>query len=314
MSSIWFASCLLCSFVLEWDMVFYFLKGLPACGKSAWAKQKIAEFRHKGVVRVNNDDLRMALHDGKWSPTNEKFIGVVRDAIIQAAFVDKQVVILDNTNLNPVHEKHYREMATQEGYTFEVVDFVTGPLAVSLEECLKRDQKRANYVGEKVIKDMYKRYIKPPDPRPEIDPNLPWAVICDLDGTLALFNGRGPFDEAKVYDDLVNKPVHAAVAALVGDNSPLKLIFCSGRTDGCRETTLRWLQEKAGFTVDDDKAFLFMRASGDKRHDNIVKREIYDQHIRGKFNIQCIFDDRRQVIEMWRSLGLPTFQVADGEF
>ena len=57
-----------------------------------------------------------------------------------------------------------------------------------------------------------------------------------------------------------------------------------------------------------------MRKAGDQRSDAIVKREIYEQQIRGKFNVHCVFDDRQSVVDLWRSLGLSCFQVADGDF
>ena len=57
------------------------LKGLPASGKSTYAK-KLA---NKGWTRVNKDDLRAMLNDGKWSRSNEKFVLKVRDFIVADA-------------------------------------------------------------------------------------------------------------------------------------------------------------------------------------------------------------------------------------
>ena len=49
---------------------------------------------------------------------------------------------------------------------------------------------------------------------------------------------------------------------------------------------------------------LYMRPTGDMRKDTIVKRELYDEHIHGKFNIVAIFDDRACVNrEVWDKLG-----------
>jgi len=292
---------------------FWMTKGLPGCGKSTWAKKKIEEHGNTGIVRINNDELRAMIHAGKWSPGNEKFIDATRDALIKLAFEREHSVIVDNTHLSPIYEPKYREMAEREGYEFELIDFTTGKLAVSLEECLRRDQNRPNYVGEKVIRRMYRQYLYKPEPRPESDPNLPWVVICDLDGTMALFNGRGPFDEHKVGEDLVNHPVRSTVDFLM-NGADLGVIFCSGRTDGCREATEAWLRDKAEIPVNNASSFLFMRKAGDQRSDAIVKREIYEQQIRGKFNVHCVFDDRQSVVDLWRSLGLSCFQVADGDF
>ena len=34
----------------------------------------------------------------------------------------------------------------------------------------------------------------------------------------------------------------------------------------------------------------------------------------GKDNVAMVFDDRQQVVDMWRQNGLTCFQVADGDF
>lgn len=57
-----------------------------------------------------------------------------------------------------------------------------------------------------------------------------------------------------------------------------------------------------------------MRKSGDMRKDSIVKREMFDEHIRGRYNVNFVLDDRNQVVELWRSMGLTCLQVADGDF
>ena len=33
-----------------------------------------------------------------------------------------------------------------------------------------------------------------------------------------------------------------------------------------------------------------------------------------KYNVHFVLDDRQQVVDMWRSLGLTVFQVAEGDF
>lgn len=59
---------------------------------------------------------------------------------------------------------------------------------------------------------------------------------------------------------------------------------------------------------------LLLRHTGDQRADNIVKAEIYDAHIEPHFTVIGVVDDRRNVVEMWRSRGLTCFQVAEGDF
>jgi len=53
---------------------------------------------------------------------------------------------------------------------------------------------------------------------------------------------------------------------------------------------------------------------GDGRKDAVVKREIFDREIRDNWRIVGVFDDRQQVVRMWRALGLTVFQVAEGDF
>jgi hypothetical protein len=88
------------------------------------------------------------------------------------------------------------------------------------------------------------------------------------------------------------------------------IVFCSGRTDDGREATERWLERHVAVPYE----ALFMRVTGDSRKDSIVKKEIFEREIRHRWRITGVFDDRAQVVRMWRALGLTVFQVADGDF
>ena len=57
-----------------------------------------------------------------------------------------------------------------------------------------------------------------------------------------------------------------------------------------------------------------MRMQGNNEKDSVIKRRMFDNHIRGKYYIEYVLDDRNQVVEMWRSIGLICLQVADGDF
>jgi len=43
-----------------------------------------------------------------------------------------------------------------------------------------------------------------------------------------------------------------------------------------------------------------MRAAGDMRKDLIVKRELFDRHIRDRYRIAFVLDDRDQVVQITR--------------
>lgn len=157
-----------------------------------------------------------------------------------------------------------------------------------------------------------------PDPRPreaaasewtpyEPDRNLPPAYLVDIDGTVAIKGDRDIYDGSKAHLDTENEDVAAVVRAL--SNRGNRIIYMSGRSDEFRDVTERWLIDNA-LPADS----LYMRAAGDHRKDSVVKHELFDKHIRYTHNVLGVFDDRNQVVEMWRAIGLTVFQVADGNF
>lgn len=142
------------------------------------------------------------------------------------------------------------------------------------------------------------------------DRSLPRAFICDIDGTLSDHTDlRGHFEYSKVAQDRPIYPVIHMVQALIkkGDWIP---IFVSGREEHSRSDTVDWIYAYAGFWPNN----LFMRADGDYRKDYLIKHEIFENQIAPCHWVEFAIDDRNQVVEMWRSIGLPCFQVADGNF
>lgn len=97
------------------------------------------------------------------------------------------------------------------------------------------------------------------------------------------------------------------------------VMFCSGRPEDYRELTQAWLDHNSlgrlhYFDYDSYVPRLFMRPSGDMRPDHVVKKELYLTHIEPYYKVKCVFDDRQRVVDMWRSLGLQCYQVAEGKF
>ncbi len=276
------------------------LVGLPASGKSTFAKNLLSKYKGQWV-RTNKDLLREMLHDSQWSKANEKFIIQLRDTIILMALEEGKHVVIDDTNFGP-HIEHIKELVKGKA-TVEINDSF---LQVPVEECIKRDLLRPKSVGKDVIMEIYNKYVKPPVQPPGYNPNLPDAILVDMDGTLALLNGRNPFDASTCEQDLPNKPVLDTVLVW---QEKTQIIIISGRTDDCRIQTERWL-EKHGVKY----SALYMRKTGDYRKDSIIKEELYGENIANKYNVRFVLDDRQQVVDMWRSLGLTVFQVAEGNF
>lgn len=275
------------------------LKGLPASGKSTWAKETIKKHPNQ-YKRINKDDLRAMIDAGIWSKDNERQILLARNLLIGIFLAEGKDVIVDDTNLHPKHVKEITE--------FFDVDVEVKFFDVELDECIKRDKARENSVGEKVIRDMYNQFLKPPAPQlVPIDENLPTAIICDIDGTLAKMTGRSPYDYTKVMTDIPNRDVDRLVQAL--NNIGAVIILVSGRDGFCREDTEKWLYK---YEIPYDH--LYMRPEGNKENDAIIKKRIYDENIKDKFNVLCVLDDRDRVVSMWRSIGLTCLQVDYGNF
>jgi tRNA uridine 5-carbamoylmethylation protein Kti12 len=234
------------------------------------------------------------------SKGNEQFALAVQDLIIKEALIHGKHVIVDNINLDARHELRIRELI-QDLAVLEVVDFRDVPL----ETCIKRDLQRPNSVGEKTIRKLHDQFIAVPRAtKPIYKPELTDAIICDLDGTLALIVDRSPYDGSRCEGDMVNEPVRSIL-----QNSGKKILLVSGREDQYKPQTLAWLRKHQI-----DFEGLYMRRSGDTRKDSIVKREIYDQFILDQYNVAFVLDDRDQVVRVWRDLGLTCLQVEYGDF
>jgi hypothetical protein len=185
-------------------------------------------------------------------------------------------VICDDMNLQNKQVKAWMKLAKEVGAGFEVVDFTN----VSVEECIHRDSERrvsgGRGVGAEYIAAKHRQFIKGrpyPLPLPElsagqyVEPYTPppggqKAILVDIDGTMALMNGRSPFDWHRVGEDKPNLPIVNLVWAYA--RSPwaagTQVIFMSGRDRVCEDDTAEWL---AGLGF--EGATLFMRPEGDLR-------------------------------------------------
>lgn len=284
------------------------MRGLPGSGKSTRSKQLVEE--NPGVYkRVNRDELRAMFDNAQINADNEKFIRQVRDMLILKALEDGKSVIVDDTNLSDKNEIRIKQLVHE--FNKQHNDTVTVELIemdIPLDECIERDSKREKSVGAKVIKQMHQQFYKAKLKYVEQDAGLPKAIMCDLDGTLALLHKRGPFEELLCETDELNQPV----ANVISNYHKLgyKIILLSGRRDIARQQTENWLKTH---TIPFD--LLLMRRANDSSKDSLVKRKLFEENILHKFYIEFILDDRNQVVDMWRNeLNLPCFQVFYGDF
>ncbi len=287
------------------------LRGLPASGKSTFARE-LLEKKRGMWKRLNKDEMRAMLDNSHHTSNNEKFVEKVRDMMLIEALKAGHHVVIDDTNLSDrpiepikqVVEKYRKD--TGEDVRIEMKE-----MATTLEESLERDELREKKVGKEVIMKMYRQHVLKNERGPHYlaqDDCLPPAILCDLDGTLAILHARSPFNAERCETDLLNKPVADIVQTY--HQLGTKVIFMSGREEKARKQTINWLAYN-GITY----YALYMRATGDSRKDSVVKKELYETHVKDKYCIKFVLDDRDQVVDLWRlDLGLPCLQVNYGDF
>ena len=290
------------------------LRGLPASGKSTYAKQLVKENPGQ-YKRINRDDMREMLDNYHFSKSNEKFVKRLRDWLIVEALRDGKHVVIDDMNLSEKNINRVKQLIDEHRKkTGEQVKLEVKEFKIEMEEAIARDAKRERPVGAATIRKLHNQFYgdgkyKGRGPHyAEQDKSLPPAIICDLDGTLAIIDHRNPFDASTCEQDGLNEPIADIVMSYHASRH--QVILLSGRTDNYMPETKRWLaKHKIPYDL------LLMRKHGDSRKDSIIKKEIVDTHIKGKVYVKFVLDDRNQVVDMWRNkMGYACLQVNYGDF
>lgn len=300
--------------------------GLPASGKSRWA-QRMLPAPGSNFVRVNMDDIRSMLGFGiggsrPWSKELEEIALNTQDQAILSAVKADRDVIVDNTHIEEKMPKRIKRLFDGE-ITFHVKDFSY----VSIDECVRRDQERADnnepYVGKEVIQKMASRMKNAKWKLTEEYMNdvilsapyvpkqgTPKAILVDIDGTVARHDHRSPYDYSQVLTD----GVHTQVVNLIQYYADLdyKIIFKSGRPDinRVRRDTEDWLTEN----YIPFHALLMRPADMLGDNDADVKQFLFDKYVRYNYDVDFMLDDRNRVVRRMRKLDLKVLQVAEGNF
>lgn len=151
-----------------------------------------------------------------------------------------------------------------------------------------------------------------------LDYMKPLCVIWDLDGTLVDIEHRvhhvrnKPKNWKAFYAESSKDEAYDDMCGLFSmfDNTGFTNIIVTGRegTEKHREQTMNWLIENEVVPHR-----LFMRPEKDHRQDFIVKEEILKE-IQKDYDVFMAFEDRNQVVEMYRKNGVRCLQVREGNF
>ena len=294
------------------------VSGVSGSGKSTWAESQ------PNVLVVSRDAIRVMLYGGDGPDyyqhpqlkRREDFVTKVERSIITNALNFGTDVISDNTNIEP---RFYNKIA-QIGYAIPGVEVERKVFDVALKTVLERNTVRAlmggRFVPEDVIRKQHDRFQHTKNLPLEKafavtpyngTPGKPEAFLFDLDGTTFHMGNKRHFAGLNVDVDDPDEVILDIVRRL--QDSGLIAIAMSGRVEATRELSLHALMDNLVYPHE-----LFMRADGDNRKDNIIKAELFDNHVRDNYDVKFVLDDRNQVVDMWRAMGIKCLQVAEGNF
>ena len=295
-------------------------RGIPGSGKSTWAKAWVAE-SPETRIRLNWDDIRNMLGP-YWVPSREHINKVMLwCAVNTAAYCDKPYdMVIDNMNLNPKSWKEVEEWIETYNasshatgmnvqYVLEFKDFFT-----PVEECIRRDAMRTNPIGEKTIKDIWRkyrhfiqtqaveRYVN--NLRPH-DPNKPDCIVIDMDSTMCFnTNGRPWYGEGSTEAMINDIPNEGVVNLVKSQGYPV--VVCTGRNQDQLRVTEQWLNKHGVYPE-----MMFFRANNDFRTGVEVKSELMEEILK-IYNVVAVFEDCEPIVAKFREMGLTVLQPNKG--
>ena len=291
-------------------------RGIQGSGKSTWARQWVEE-DPENRVRINNDDIRNMLGP-YWITDREPLVSDIKLRMAEEAMNRGYDVVVDNMNLNPKEVKFWKNVVgTQNGdpdgykYEIEFKDFF-----IPLEECIRRDAMRPNPIGEKVIRETWKRYkhfIQTTEVENYVknlisfDDSKESCVVIDMDSTMCFNTTKRPWFGDGAAEGMINDVPNEGVQTLIYFlQNHTNIVVVTGRDTSQKEVTLKWLQNH-GINPSE----LCFRKEGDYRKGVEVKKELIEQVLE-HYNIIAIFEDCEPIVQMYREMGLTVLQPNKG--
>ena len=290
-------------------------RGIQGSGKSTWARQWVEE-DPENRVRINNDDIRNML--GKyWVTSRENLVSNIKKNMAEEAINRGYDIVVDNMNLNPKEILFWKDMIKManmdpDGYQYEIEfkDFF-----IPLEECIRRDAMRPNPIGEKVIRETWRRYkhfIQTSEVERYVN-NLkryegkPKCIVIDMDSTICFNMSKRPWYGEGAAEGMADDVPNTGVCDIIRQlQEQYSIVVATGRDTSQEEVTKQWLA-KQGINADE----FYFRTNGDYRKGVEIKKEEITA-ILEKYDIVAIFEDCEPIVQMYREMGLTVLQPNKG--
>lgn len=251
-----------------------------------------------------------------WVLSRESLVSNIKEDLVKNAMNRGYDIVVDNMNLNPKEILFWKRIVDENNkdvdsykYEIEYKDFF-----ISLEECIRRDAMRPNPIGEKVIRETWKRYkhfIQTSEVEKYVnnlikeDESKPWCIVVDMDSTLCFNTTKRPWFGEGSTEAMINDTPNLGVIRIV-ENQNFPIIVCTGRNKAQREVTEKWLNKYNIYPKE-----FYMREDGDYRKGVEIKEELIKQ-ILDKYNIAAIFEDCEPIVQRFREMGLTVLQPNKG--
>ena len=297
-------------------------RGIQGSGKSTWARKWVEEDpEHR--IRINNDDIRNML-GVYWVISRECLVSDIKKRTAQYAMDKNYDIVVDNMNLNPKEVKFWEDLVFTHNETvknseftdkYDIYEIEFKDFFIPLEECIRRDSMRSNPIGEKIIRETWRRYkhfiqtsevehyvnnLKPYEGKPK-------CIVIDMDSTICFNMSKRPWYGEGAAEGMINDIPNIGVCDIIKQlQKQYTIVVATGRDTSQAEVTKQWL-DKQGIIVND----YFFRTNGDYRKGIEIKKEEIIA-ILEKYDIVAIFEDCESIVQMYRDMGLTVLQPNKG--
>ena len=290
-------------------------RGIQGSGKTYFAKAWVAE-DPENRIRINNDDIRNML-GVYWVTSREKLVSSIKKHMAEEAINRGYDIVVDNMNLNPKEILFWKDMVKTantdpDGYQYEIEfkDFF-----IPLEECIRRDAARPNPIGEKVIRETWRRYkhfIQTTEVENIVNNLRPSTgkvpcIVVDMDSTMCFNTTKRPWYGEGASEGMIKDVPNPGVVAVVKElQRKFPIVVVTGRDTTQATVTKQWLANQGIAPTD-----FYFRTAGDYRKGVEVKNELINQ-VLNKYDIVAIFEDCEPIVKMFRDMGLTVLQPNKG--